>query len=214
MSQLYLETILAKSAKRLERLHPTVKKKAEELIHLSFASGVAVIVTQGFRTFDEQAALYEQGRAKPGPIVTNAKAGQSYHNYGLAIDFALLLPDGRTVSWDMLRDDDQDGLKDWLEVVAIGKTLGFAWGGDWSGKFRDYPHFEMTFGLSISALLSGKRPAEPEEDFDMSIEDANQVIEVLKTTWAIAAAAGSDELKQKANQAANACRRASGQPEE
>lgn len=43
-------------------------------------------VAFGFRSGAVQDALYAQGRTTPGPIVTNAKGGQSAHNYGLAID--------------------------------------------------------------------------------------------------------------------------------
>ena len=110
-----------------------------------------------FRSIAEQNALYAQGRSKPGPIVTNARGGTSFHNYGLALDFALLLPDGRTVSWDMNRDGDKDKTADWLEVVQEAKKLGFVWGGDWS-SFKDYSHLQMTFGLTINQLRTGKRP--------------------------------------------------------
>ena len=41
------------------------------------------------------------------------------------------------------------------EVVQIGEQLGFEWGGNWKG-FKDYPHFQMTFGKSIKDLKNGK----------------------------------------------------------
>lgn len=84
------------------------------------------------------------------------QGGGSYHNFGLAIDFALELEDGSVV-WDLERDDNGNGESDWFEVAAIGKELGFDWGGDWR-NFKDYPHLEMTFGLSIDELQSGWRP--------------------------------------------------------
>lgn len=59
--------------------------------------------------------------------------------------------------WDLKRDDNKNGKSDWMEVVAIGKELGFEWGGDWYG-FKDYPHMEMDFGLSIRELQYGERP--------------------------------------------------------
>ncbi len=88
--------------------------------------------------------------------MTIAKGGQSYHNYGLAIDFALKLDNGNVV-WDLDRDDNNNGEADWMEVVAIAKDLGFEWGGDWT-SFKDYPHLQMDFGLSIRELQYGKRP--------------------------------------------------------
>jgi peptidoglycan L-alanyl-D-glutamate endopeptidase CwlK len=119
---------------------------------------VPIVITQGYRSIAEQDALYAQGRTKPGPIVTNAKGGTSYHNYGLAIDFALLMPNGKSVSWDMLRDGDGDKVADWMEVVAEGKALGFTWGGEFESIY-DPPHLEITFGLTTKQLRAGVQPA-------------------------------------------------------
>lgn len=144
---------------KLNGLHPVVKQKAEQLlINANKRLGnYKMIITQGLRTFAEQNALYAQGRTKPGNIVTNAKAGQSMHNYGLAIDFALVSPDGKRAVWDTKADFDRDGKADWTEVVEEAKKLGFEWGGDWR-SFKDNPHFEMTFGLSLKDLQNGTRP--------------------------------------------------------
>lgn len=107
------------------------------------------------RTFAEQNDLYAQGRTKSGKIVTNAKGGQSYHNYGLAIDIVLLKDtDGNgtfdTASWETNVDFDGDGVADWREVVNIFKRYGWEWGGEW--RFKDDPHFQKTFGNSIADL--------------------------------------------------------------
>lgn len=67
------------------------------------------------------------------------------------MDFALLLNDGKQVSWDMKLDVDKDGVTEWMEVVQEAKALGFEWGGDWT-TFKDYPHLQMVFGLKISDL--------------------------------------------------------------
>ncbi|WP_274528646.1 M15 family metallopeptidase, partial [Paenibacillus piscarius] len=75
-----------------------------------------------------------------------------------AVDFALLLPNGSSVSWDMTRDGDQDGTPDWREVVQLAKAIGFEWGGDWT-SFKDYPHLQMSFGLRLADLRAGKKPA-------------------------------------------------------
>lgn len=161
---LTIEYVRSKSASRLSGLIPVVATAAVALIDRCYARGVSVIITQGLRTFAEQNALYAQGRnGNPGRIVTNARGGYSYHNFGVAIDFALLLPDGKSVSWDMARDGDGDRNADWNEVVAVAKELGFAWGGDWT-SFKDYPHFEMTFGLSTAQYRAGKRPTQAQID--------------------------------------------------
>lgn len=156
---LTLEEVQAKSAARLAGLHEVVKLAAGKLIERCYHRGVYIRITQGLRTMAEQEALYAQGRTKPGAVVTNAKPGYSFHNFGVAIDFALLLPDGKSVSWDMSIDGDRDKTADWHEVVAEAKALGFEWGGDWR-SFKDYPHLEMTFGLTTAQYRAGAKPSQ------------------------------------------------------
>lgn len=156
---LTLEQVLSKSAKKISDLDPVVQAVTTMLIERSFACGVPIVITQGLRTYEEQNKLYSQGRTKPGNIVTNARGGYSNHNFGLAVDFALLLPNGSSVSWNMNLDGNENKKSDWDEVVQIAKDLGFSWGGDWF-SFKDYPHLEMTFGLTTAMLRAGKRPTE------------------------------------------------------
>ena len=154
---LTLQQIKDKSAANLKGLNPALTACVKELIEQSFSKGVPIIITQGMRTIAQQNALYAQGRSKPGPIVTNAPGGTSYHNYGLAVDFALLMPDGNSVSWNMTHDLDRDKKADWQEVVTVAKHIGFEWGGDWT-SFIDNSHLQITFGLTIDQLRAGKRP--------------------------------------------------------
>lgn len=137
-------------------LHPIVAEKMKTLKAEAEALGIRIAITDGFRSETEQDALYRKGRSAPGNIVTNAKGGQSYHNYGLAIDFAIRAKNG-DVLWDMEYDGNRNGKADWMEVVGIAKQLGFSWGGDWE-SFPDYPHLQMDFGLSIPELQRGHRP--------------------------------------------------------
>ena len=60
----------------------------------------------------------------------------------------------------MQYDGNQNGKADWTEVVEMASTLGFDWGGDWA-QFKDYPHLQMDFGLTLADLQNGERPAEP-----------------------------------------------------
>ncbi|MEK3673519.1 M15 family metallopeptidase [Paenibacillus sp. FSL R10-2771] len=156
---LTLDQVKLKSMSKIEKLHPVLVAATIALIERCYARGVNIVITQGLRTIAEQDALYAQGRTKPGQIVTNAKGGTSYHNYGVAIDFALLLNDGRVVSWDNKLDVDKDGISDWMEVVDEANKLGFEWGGDWT-SFKDLPHLQMTFGMSTAQLRAGKKPTE------------------------------------------------------
>jgi peptidoglycan L-alanyl-D-glutamate endopeptidase CwlK len=135
--------------KRIEKLHPIIRTDALYIYNEILAAGIGVRFTDTLRTFAEQDALYALGRSKKGKIVTHAKGGGSYHNYGLAIDFCLLI-NNKQVSWNRNLDLDNDGKKDWLEVVEIFKKYEWDWGGDW--KFKDYPHFQKTFDLKIWQL--------------------------------------------------------------
>lgn len=149
------------SIKRIMTMHPKVSFEVLHLFKQCHKKGLTIRVVQAYRTFAEQNALYAQGRTKPGPIVTNAKGGLSNHNYGLSFDFCLLKPNG-SISWSLDDDLNDDGKKDWLQVVEIFKNNGFEWGGDW--KFIDNPHIEKTFGYKIRQLLelhnSGKIDSE------------------------------------------------------
>ena len=145
-----LKELIERAEKKLVGVHPLVSGKARQLIEQAYKEGINVIITQGLRTVEEQNELYAQGRTKPGKIVTNAKGGYSYHNFGLAFDFAVLNPDG-SVNWNV---DEK-----WKRVGQLGKSLGLEWGGDWR-DFPDYPHFQLTFGLSLADLRAGKRPTE------------------------------------------------------
>ncbi|MEK4473368.1 M15 family metallopeptidase [Paenibacillus sp. FSL R7-0048] len=170
---LTLDQVKSKSSTRLIGLHPVVLAAATALIERCYARGVPILITQGLRTIAEQDALYAQGRTKPGNIVTNAKGGSSYHNFGLAIDFALLLSDGKQVSWDLKRDGDGDKVDDWTEVVQEAKALGFEWGGDFV-SIKDAPHFQITFGMTTSQLRAGAKPSE------IAMAKATAIIDRLK----------------------------------
>ncbi len=139
---------------RIEKLHPKVRQEAKEIyikINRCLRGKAQVRFTHTLRSIDEQNALYAQGRTKPGKKVTAAKGGESYHNYGLAVDICLLI-DGKTVSWDTLKDYDADGMADWLECVDIFEKHGWEWGGRWSPGKIDMPHFQKTFGKKTTQL--------------------------------------------------------------
>ncbi|PWU68327.1 M15 family metallopeptidase [Gracilibacillus dipsosauri] len=158
MGKVSLNTLIDRSKKKFgSGLHPVVRESTIELIKRAYNEGVRIQISDGFRSFAEQNELYAKGRTKSGSIVTNARGGQSYHNYGLAVDFFLVSADGKKAIWNTRVDLDKDGKRDWMEVVAIAKQLGFEWGGDWS-SFPDYPHLQMSGRLSISQLQAGKRP--------------------------------------------------------
>lgn len=150
---------------RIATLHPKIRQKAlDAYTHINnklLGKGVRLRFAYTTRTIEEQDELYAQGRTKLYDSsgkrlgkVTQAKGGQSIHNYHLAFDIVLLLDkdlDGKfeSATYEML-DFDKDKKSDWMEVVEYFKSVGFTWGGDW--EFKDKPHFEMTFGHSWRTL--------------------------------------------------------------
>jgi peptidoglycan L-alanyl-D-glutamate endopeptidase CwlK len=106
------------------------------------------------RTFEDQDELYAQGRTKPGSIVTNARGGDSLHNYGLAADYVL---DGMPAkpgvqwSWDTKFDSNQNGRSGWMDLGAIARAAGLEWGGDWK-RFPDLPHVQNRYGLTLAEI--------------------------------------------------------------
>lgn len=128
---------------RIGKLHPSVREEVTKIIEecdSALTGRAKVRVTQGLRTFEEQDALYAQGRTKPGKKVTNAKGGQSIHNYGFAVDICLII-DGKIASWDTAKDWDNDTVADWYECVKIFAKHGWEWSGNWK-TFKDMPHFD------------------------------------------------------------------------
>lgn len=145
---------------RIKLLHPTIREQVKDLyvnrISPALTSDWYCRFAYTYRSFEEQAELYAQGRTKlfdkDGKrlgIVTKAKPGTSMHNYGLAIDIVLV--NGKSPSWDIVKDFDKDGKSDWMEVIDIFKTAGWLWGGDW--KFKDYPHVELPQKFSVKEIL-------------------------------------------------------------
>lgn len=153
--------------KRIRLLHPAVRNEVNQAYtwvnNSLLGKNVRLRFTHTLRTPEEQDILYQQGRTINKDLngnnlkkVTNARAWQSIHNYGLAFDFTLLVDtDGNgsfeTVSWSTVKDYDGDKQADWMEVVHQFKKLGWQWGGDWK-KFPDYPHLEKNYGLDWKAL--------------------------------------------------------------
>ncbi|QOV13288.1 M15 family metallopeptidase [Viridibacillus arvi] len=150
--------LLGDEAPILTELHPIVKENKNILLKKAAEIDIDVIITEGLRPFEKQDELYNQGRSTKGNIVTYSKGGESFHNYGLAFDYAIKNANGG-IEWDIEYDGNHNGESDWFEVAKLAKELGFEWGGDWR-KFKDYPHLQMTFGLSIPMLQEGYRLAE------------------------------------------------------
>ena len=139
------------SSRKLSDLHPKVASMACDWLKECRDLNLDILVTCTLRTNEEQERLYAQGRTAPGRIVTYARAGSSYHNYGLALDFVPLIEGKPT--WKTTGRD----LELWTLAGELAEEHGFEWAGRWT-RFKEFPHIQFTFGLSISDLKKGLRP--------------------------------------------------------
>lgn len=125
--------------KRVASLHAPFQTLVRQFLDECAKAGYRLRVTYGLRTLDEQAALYAQGRTASGKVVTNAKPGQSPHNYAAALDVVFL---------DAKGQPDWNG--PWAAIGAIGEKLGLVWGGHFK-TLVDRPHFEWAHWRDLRA---------------------------------------------------------------
>lgn len=136
-----------------EDLHPTLDRELDKIIaEVKEKTGYAIKPCQGLRTFAEQNALYAQGRTRKGPIVTNARAGYSAHNFGCAVDFCLAQPEEginargqlgtKTVFPDYtLLNGKVVEHPVWRALAEAAERRGFVSGYTW--KRQDKPHVQI-----------------------------------------------------------------------
>lgn len=133
----------------IETLHPdAVSRFAEFAARVEKELGLTIKATSGFRTWEKQAQLKAQNSQ-------NASAGNSAHNYGFALDVNILDKNGNII----LRKASTR--KQWLDsgIVALAKSMGFKWGGDFS-SYHDPIHFylePMERSAMKARYLEGRR---------------------------------------------------------
>ena len=135
------------NSRDLNELLPLVKSKVEEFIELCKQENIDLLVTSTYRDIESQNELYSQGRTKEGKIVTNARGGESFHNYRCALDIVPIV-NGKP---------DWDGSHPvWAQIGEIGTKCGLEWAGNWK-SFKELAHFQFTNGLTLSDLKAGKK---------------------------------------------------------
>lgn len=101
-------------------------------------------VTSGFRSIEEQNKLYAQGRTTKGKIVTNAKGGESMHQYGIAFDYCFVgetpYPPTTDKKWKLVND-----IAEQLGFYSYGNSLGW-----------DFGHLQLMKGYSEDDFRKGK----------------------------------------------------------
>ncbi|EAH1987255.1 M15 family peptidase [Listeria monocytogenes] len=139
----------SRSLANVNKLADNTKVAARKLLDWAENSGIEVLIYETIRTKEQQSANVASGASQ---------TMRSYHLVGQALDF--VMAKGKTVDWGAYRSDK--GKK----FVAKAKSLGFEWGGDWSG-FVDNPHLQFnykgygtdTFGKGASTSNSSKPSA-------------------------------------------------------
>ena len=127
-------------------MHVRLQEQWQELHDHCAALGIHLFLTCTLRTADEQDALYEQGRTKPGPVVTWVRRWGSFHQpwqdgKALAFDVAFRpTGDPHGATWD----------GPWEVVGAVAEWLGLEWGGRWRGGKQDRPHFQNRMGRNLA----------------------------------------------------------------
>jgi peptidoglycan L-alanyl-D-glutamate endopeptidase CwlK len=140
------------NSRNIDDLLPEVKEMVKAFIALCDKNGIDIIITSTYRDNESQTALYNQGRTTKGAKVTNAKAGESYHNYRCAVDFAPVV----------------NGKINWNDTATFTKCGKFAeqCGLEWAGRWKSFPelaHVQYTGGLSIKDLKAGKKIVFPKK---------------------------------------------------
>jgi len=148
MAATLFATLSKNNQKKIGQLHPLIRNTAIFMFSSLLTKGYNVEIVCAYRSFEDQDKQWARGRDKNGKAIigqktfTNAKGGESYHQYGLAFDIEVYDNNGKK-NWDF------NGAM-WQKVIAEGKDKGFVSG----SLFNDYPHFEYSFGMPTSVLYS------------------------------------------------------------
>ena len=140
--RLYIRNLNSKAKNKFRQFIKRVQKE----------TGYDVIITSGYRTFEKQQQLYDSGQ-------TTARAGNSFHNYGMAIDINAV----KVGSW--LRMGSSKSSWEQSGIPQIAENMGLRWGGNFS-SFYDPVHFDLGNEYTLSSLknraeqLYGSNPSD------------------------------------------------------
>jgi len=150
-----------------DNLHPTVKQRAKNVIKKANKefkkTGLSIGIFEGWRTEARQREVMGSGSS----WVKDYR--NSYHPWGLAVDFVFLDQFGQW-TWEPIKDNDaawyeyvtqiftgDANAQAWDKLGDIIKAEGFEWGGDW--KNRDAPHAQVTeFGTTRDMIAQYGEP--------------------------------------------------------
>lgn len=123
-------------------LIPAAQAKARQFMTAVAGEPLAYRILSGTRTYAEQDAL-----AKKRPKVTNAKGGESNHNFGIAWDVGIF-DKGKYYTGATKKEEKA---YEALGQLIKAKVPELEWGGDWK-TFKDKPHFQLATGKTVKQL--------------------------------------------------------------
>lgn len=116
-------------------LLPKAQIAVRKFLSVTKALNLDVKILSGTRTYDEQNFLYRKGRRgiKGQKKVTNARGGQSNHNFGIAWDIGIF-DKGTYITTN----------KPYIDIAKLimPSLENLEWGGDWQ-SFKDVPHYQL-----------------------------------------------------------------------
>jgi len=136
------------SSRKIEDLHPAVQKLASAHMEACKEANIDLLIYCTYRDIESQNALYKQGRETTGSVVTNARGGESYHNWRCAYDCVALVQ-GKPQWGDSVLA---------RKVGELGESVGLEWSGRWAGKLKESAHFQYTGGYTLKQLQAGAVP--------------------------------------------------------
>lgn len=136
-------TFDARSERCIHTLHPKAQELARRALKAIKDANINARIISGTRTYAEQNALFAKGRfGSKEDRVTNARGGQSNHNFGIAWDIGIFTDDGKYLGESPL-------YKKAAAAVIAAALPKLEWGGNWK-SFPDQPHYQHATGLNIS----------------------------------------------------------------
>jgi len=133
------------ASRLLSDLNEPTRKRVELFVSKCADAGLDILVYCTLRPGAEQDALYAIGRSKPGKVVTNARAGESWHQFGCAADFVPLVA-GKAQWGDKSL---------YAKAGIIAENCGLEWAGRWNGSLKETAHIQYRGGNTLAQMRAG-----------------------------------------------------------
>jgi peptidoglycan L-alanyl-D-glutamate endopeptidase CwlK len=144
----------------LEALHPVVRRKVKAVQKKLDAAGIPMKVFETFRSPHRQAKLFARGRTAPGSRVTNARAWESYHQYGMAADF-VRFENGKW-NWNTRTVAERAQWDQFHDIARAEGLEPLSW---------EKPHVQLV-GHSLTRLMNGDYPEGADDSWAANLTEA------------------------------------------